>query len=89
MSWEEEPLASAMALLERLEPGAPNRVQANLDAFSPEAAELILGYAFSDIVSRDGIDLRTREMLTVAAASKSSSGDRNASPRHRARQLSA
>ncbi|MCR9122958.1 MAG: carboxymuconolactone decarboxylase family protein [Phyllobacteriaceae bacterium] len=34
--------------------------------FSPEAAELILGYAFSDIVSRDGIDLRTREMLTVA-----------------------
>ena len=66
MSREREPLASAMGLLERLEPGAPNRVQANLDAFSPEAAELILGYAFSDIVSRDGIDLRTREMLTVA-----------------------
>lgn len=66
MSREREHLASAIGLLERLEPGAPDRVQANLDSFSPEAAELILGYAFCDIVSRDGIDLRTREMLTVA-----------------------
>lgn len=61
-----EPLSQAMALLEKLDPGAPARVQANLDAFSPDAAELVLGYAFADIVGRDGIDLRTREMLTVA-----------------------
>ena len=27
---------------------------------------LILGYAFADVVSRKGIDLRTREMLTIA-----------------------
>ena len=32
----------------------------------PDAAELILGYSFADIVGRDGIDLKTREMLTVA-----------------------
>ncbi len=66
MSRDGNPLTVAMALLERLEPGAPQRVQANLDAFSPETAELLLGYAFTDIVSRDKIDLRTREMLTVA-----------------------
>jgi 4-carboxymuconolactone decarboxylase len=59
-------LTQAMDLLERLEAGAPAKVQANLDAFSSEAAELVLGYAFTDIVSRSGIDLRTREMLTVA-----------------------
>ena len=59
-------LAQAMDLLERLESGAPVKVQANFDAFSPEAAELVLGYAFADIVGREGIDLRTREMLTVA-----------------------
>lgn len=59
-------LARAMDLLERLETGAPAKVQANLDAFSPKAAELVLGYAFTDIFSRPGIDLRTREMLTVA-----------------------
>ncbi|MGJ3263215.1 MAG: carboxymuconolactone decarboxylase family protein [Salinarimonas sp.] len=56
----------ALALLERLQPGAPETVCANLDAFDPQAVELILGFAFDDVVSRDGIDLRTREMLTVA-----------------------
>lgn len=66
MSRAAEPLSQAMALLEKLEPGAPAKVQANLDAFSPDAAELVLGYAFADIVGRDGIDLRVREMLTVA-----------------------
>lgn len=66
MSRESEPLNTAMALLEQLESGAPDRVQANLDAFAPQTAELVLGYAFADIVSREGIDLRTREMLTVA-----------------------
>lgn len=66
MSRTAEPLSQAMALLEKLEPGAPAKVQTNLDAFSPDAAELVLGYAFADIVGRDGIDLRTREMLTVA-----------------------
>jgi len=66
MSRSAEPLSQAMALLEKLEPGAPAKVQANLDAFSPDAAELVLGHAFADIVGREGIDLRTREMLTVA-----------------------
>jgi 4-carboxymuconolactone decarboxylase len=66
MSRSAEPLSQAMALLEQLEPGAPEKVQANLDAFAPDAAELVLGYAFADIVGREGIDLRTREMLTVA-----------------------
>ena len=66
MSRAAEPLSLAMALLEKLEPSAPVRVQANLDSFSPDTAELVLGYAFADIVGREGIDLRTREMLTVA-----------------------
>lgn len=66
MSRAAEPLSQAMALLEKLEPGAPATVQANLDAFSPDAVELMLGYALVDIVGRDGIDLRTHEMLTVA-----------------------
>lgn len=61
-----EPLSQAMALLEKLELGASSKVRSNLDAFSPDAAELVLGFAFADIVGRDGIDLRTREMLTVA-----------------------
>lgn len=66
MSRSAEPLSQAMALLDKLEQGASSKVQANLDAFSPDAAELVLGYAFADILGRSGLDLRTREMLTVA-----------------------
>ncbi|CAN0590702.1 unnamed protein product [Ectocarpus sp. 12 AP-2014] len=66
MSDTSDRLTRALSLLDRLEPGAPERVQGNLDAFHPDTAELILGYAFADVVGRDGIDLKTREMLTVA-----------------------
>jgi len=57
----------AFALLAQLDPHANQKVAANLDALSDDFAELVLGFAFADIVSRSGIDLRIREMLTVAA----------------------
>ncbi|MCD9148857.1 carboxymuconolactone decarboxylase family protein [Pseudophaeobacter flagellatus] len=66
MSPTSDRLIRALSVLERLEPGAPARVQGNLDAFHPDTTELVLGYAFADIVGRDGINLKTREMLTVA-----------------------
>lgn len=66
MSRSASPLSAAKRILEQLETGASERVTDSLDAFSPEVAELVLGYAFTDIVSRDGIDLKTREMMTVA-----------------------
>ncbi len=59
--------AKALALLEQLDPDAPTRVAANLDALSDDFLEIILGFSFADVVSRPGIDLRIREMLTVAA----------------------
>ena len=58
--------AAALAILERLEAGAPARVDANLTDIDSDATEIILGFAFADVVSRPGIDLKTREMLTVA-----------------------
>lgn len=57
----------AFALLAQLDPEAPEKVAANLDGLSGDFAELVLGFAFADVVSRPGIDLRTREMLTVAS----------------------
>ncbi|MBB3809217.1 carboxymuconolactone decarboxylase family protein [Pseudochelatococcus contaminans] len=59
--------AKALAVLEQLDPDAPARVAANLDALSDDFLEIVLGFSFADVVSRPGIDLRTREMLTVAA----------------------
>lgn len=57
----------ALALLAQLDPQAPAKVAANLDGLSDDFTELVLGFAFADVVSRPGIDLRVREMLTVAA----------------------
>lgn len=57
----------ALSLLKLLDPEAPEKVVKRLDRLSPDFAELILGFSFTDIVSRPGIDLKTREMLTVAA----------------------
>ena len=56
-----------MAVLERLEPGAPARVEERLRRMSDDFAETVLGFAFADVLARPGIDLKTREMLTVAA----------------------
>ncbi|MQB07981.1 carboxymuconolactone decarboxylase [Agrobacterium tumefaciens] len=59
--------SKALALLESLDPEGPSRVATNLDALSDDFLEIILGFAFADVVSRPGLDLRTREMLTVSA----------------------
>jgi 4-carboxymuconolactone decarboxylase len=64
---QSERLSRALAILNQLEPGAPERVLANLDSVSENLAEIVLGFAFADVVSRPAIDLKTREMLTVAA----------------------
>ncbi|WP_170337076.1 carboxymuconolactone decarboxylase family protein [Ruegeria arenilitoris] len=56
----------ASILLDQMEAGAAARISESLDAFDPDAFKLIFGFAFADVVGRDGIDLKTREMLTVA-----------------------
>ncbi|RVT85207.1 carboxymuconolactone decarboxylase [Rhodobacteraceae bacterium CCMM004] len=60
-------LRHALEMLDRLEDGASAKVTANLDAMSDDFAEIVLGFAFTDVLARPAIDLRTREMLTVAA----------------------
>ena len=69
MNQETTRLTRALDVLEALEPRASLRVKDNLEDFAEGTTELVLGYAFADIVSRPGIDLRTREMLTVAMLS--------------------
>ena len=63
---DEDRRSQAFALLARLDPEAPEKVAANLDSLSDDFAEVVLGFAFADVVSRPGLDLRCREMLTVA-----------------------
>lgn len=63
---DEDRRGQAFTLLARLDPEAPEKVAANLDSLSDDFAEVVLGFAFADVVSRPGLDLRCREMLTVA-----------------------
>ncbi|KAA1283508.1 carboxymuconolactone decarboxylase [Alcaligenes faecalis] len=64
---KEDRREKALTLLGKLDPGAPEKVAKRLDRLGPDFLELILGFSFADIVARPGIDLKTREMLTVAA----------------------
>lgn len=59
--------AAALEILEQLEVSAPEKVAANLDEMSPDLVEIILGFAFADVLARPGLDLATREICTVAA----------------------
>ena len=57
----------ALEILKLLDEDAPGQVSANLDAVSPDLFEIIFGFTCTDVLARPGIDLKTREMLTVAA----------------------
>lgn len=58
---------AALQVLEQLEAGAPDKVAQNLDEVAPELVEIVLGFAFADVLSRPDLDLASREMCTVAA----------------------
>jgi 4-carboxymuconolactone decarboxylase len=47
-------------------PGIESAFQ-SLAATSPDLARCLVEFPFGDICSRPGLDLKTREMLTVAA----------------------
>jgi 4-carboxymuconolactone decarboxylase len=47
-------------------PGVDSALQ-GLQAASPDLARCLVEFPFADVYSRPGLDLKTREMLTVAA----------------------
>lgn len=59
--------AEGKRIMDRLEAGAGERVTNRLAELDPDLPRLITDYAFADVVGRPGLDLKTREMLTVAA----------------------
>ncbi|MDQ7730404.1 carboxymuconolactone decarboxylase family protein [Halomonas sp. SpR8] len=54
-------------IMNQLEAGAGDRVTARLAELDAGLSRLVTDYAFADVVGRPGLDLKTREMLTVAA----------------------
>lgn len=59
--------AKGKEIMNRLEAGAGERITARLAELDAGLPELITDYAFADVIGRPGLDLKIREMLTVAA----------------------
>jgi 4-carboxymuconolactone decarboxylase len=62
-----ERYARGLAVLDRLDREQGARILAALDEVAPDFAELLVEFAFGDICARPGLDLKTRELATVAA----------------------
>lgn len=54
------------ARLEEVDGEAGRRVVAALDGLAPDLARYVVEFGFGDVYSRPGLDLRSRELATVA-----------------------
>ncbi|RKE16869.1 carboxymuconolactone decarboxylase family protein [Streptomyces sp. TLI_171] len=63
----EERYARGLAVLERVDGHAGEQVVASLAAIAPDLARHIVEFAFADLYDRPGLDLKSRELATVAA----------------------
>ena len=56
-----------LAKLGEMDKGTAQKLAENLDDIAPGFADYVVDFVFGDIFSRPGLDLRTRELITVAA----------------------
>lgn len=54
-------------IMNTLEEGLADKVIGRLSELDEDLPKLITDYAFGAVVGREGLDLKTREMLTVAS----------------------
>ena len=64
---ENERLERGAAALKRIDGEGGDRVVAALADIAPDFARYLLEFPFGDIYSRPGLDLRAREIATIAA----------------------
>ena len=55
------------ALLEQINSEGALRLEEDLREIAPDMADYVYAFAYGDIYSRPGLDLRMRELITVAA----------------------
>jgi 4-carboxymuconolactone decarboxylase len=54
-------------ILDRMDPEQGSRILAALDDIAPDFARMLTEFAFGEVLARPGLDLKTREIATVAA----------------------
>ena len=58
---------TGMKNLEKMNDAAFKRLKKNLDGIAPDLARFVVEFPYGDVYSRPGLDLKTREIATVAA----------------------
>lgn len=64
---EQDRYARGLAALSAIDGEAGERVVAQLADIAPDFARLLIEFPFGDVYSRPGLDLRAREIATIAA----------------------
>lgn len=64
---DDERFKKGLAILEKYNPDSFNNLKENLDVIAPDLAKFVVEFPYGDIYSRPGLDMKTREMITVAA----------------------
>jgi len=54
-------------LLESMAPGQPDALARMFSGFAPDVAHYVIGFGYGEVLSRPGLDLKSRQMATVAA----------------------
>lgn len=62
----DERFSKGLAVLDRLAGPAAQATRDSLAALSPEFADMIISHAFGEVVSREGLGLRDREIATLS-----------------------
>jgi 4-carboxymuconolactone decarboxylase len=67
MTQKDDRYERGLAKLAEIDPQAAQRVIDSLAGVAPDFARYVVEFPFGDIFSRPGLDLRTRELITIAA----------------------
>ncbi|AXV38418.1 MAG: carboxymuconolactone decarboxylase family protein [Methanobacteriaceae archaeon] len=64
---EEERFQKGLKILEKYNPDSFNNLRKSLEDVAPDLARFVVEFPYGDIYSRPGLEMKTREMITVAA----------------------
>lgn len=61
--------------LQELNPAAADRLLESLEDIAPDLARYAVEFGFGDVISRPGLDLKTREMITIGVLAAAGNAD--------------
>lgn len=59
-------LQKGLEILRQVDPRAAETLLSRFETISPDLARLAIEFGYADVLARPGLDLRTRELLSVA-----------------------